>query len=86
MDRKFVEKAVESGMWNLVLVSLISSDTLINVESCKRSIDLIEELLKEVPMAEIPEDEKERSLGVLQEGLAIAKRDLAAFQNRENSD
>lgn len=86
MDRKFVEKAVESGMWNLVLVSLISSDTLTDVKSCRRAIDLIEELLREVPRAEIPEGEKERSLEMLREGLTIAKRDLEVFQNRENSD
>lgn len=84
MDANLIEALVENGMWYLYLVSLISADTLTDLEACQASLYNINQTIAALPEANIPEDVKTKSLEVLQSGIQIVERDMKRFSNPNN--
>lgn len=78
--------AVNSEQWRyLFLVTLVSSDTLINAESCKKSIESMTFVRNNIDLITTDEKIKKEVLKYVKDGLKIANRDLKYYENLENS-
>lgn len=78
--------AVNSEQWRyLFLVTLVSSDTLINAESCKKSIESMTFVKNNIDLITTDEKIKKEVLKYVKDGLKIANRDLKYYENLENS-
>lgn len=74
--------AVNSEQWRyLFLVTLVSSDTLINVESCKKSIESMTFVKDNIDLITTDDKIKKEVLKHIKDGLKIANRDLKYFEN-----
>lgn len=79
MKENFIEKLHENGMLNLLLVSLISSDNLIDIDSCEKSLNEMNKFIEKTKEANIPD--KEKYLDMMYKGVEIIERDLNIFKN-----
>lgn len=61
------------------LVALISSDSLVDVESCDRSIEFLEFIIKNIDLIDVDDKIKKEVLKYSRKGLRIAKRDRKLF-------
>ena len=86
MDKELLEKLHESGSMFLLLVSLISSDTLTDLEACEKSKKTTEEILAILPEANIPEEDKKKYEDYLKRGLKIIERDGKEFKSRSSKN
>lgn len=86
MDKELLEKLHESGSMFLLLVSLISSDTLTDLEACEKSKKTTEEILAVLPEANIPEEDKKKYEDYLKRGLEIIERDGKEFKSRSSKN
>lgn len=78
--------AINSEQWRyLFLVTLVSSDTLINAESCKKSIENMTFVKNNIDLITTDEKIKKEVLKYVKDGLKIANRDLKYYENLENS-
>ena len=78
--------AVNSEQWRyLFLVTLVSSDTLIDAESCKKSIESMTFVKNNIDLITTDEKIKKEVLKYVKDGLKIANRDLKCYENLENS-
>ena len=77
-----LEKLQSSNLLDFYLVSLISSDTLLSVEDCERSLSKIQEVKELLITANI--DNKEQYADMIDKGEEIIKRDLEMFKERNN--
>lgn len=64
----------------LLLVSLISTDTLINAESCEKSLLEINKLIDDVSTANIPEEDKADWYDRLETSKRIVEQDLLMYE------
>lgn len=65
---------------NLYLVTLISSDTIVDIESAKISIEKLNEIKLVLPYLNITDKIRKDTLKFINKGLKIAKRDLKKFE------
>jgi len=66
----------------LFIGSLMSSDNLIDVESCEKTIEIVNDILEYVETAKgIDEDEKLKLRSNFNNVLEIAERDKKVFEN-----
>ena len=86
MDKELIEKIHEGGSMYLLLVSLISSDTLTDLEACEKSKKTSEEILAILPETNIPEKDKKKYEDYLKRGLKIIERDGQEFKSRSSKD
>jgi len=86
MDKELLEKLHESGSMFLLLVSLISSDTLTDLEACEESKKTTEEILSVLPEVNIPEEDKKKYEDYLKRGLEIIERDGKEFKSRSSKN
>lgn len=86
MDKELLEKLHESGSMFLLLVSLISSDTLTDLEACEESKKTTEEILSVLPEVNIPEEDKKKYEDYLKRGLEIIERDGKEFKIRSSKN
>ncbi len=73
MDKELLEKLYKNNLLYLVLVSLISADTLISIENCEKSLESMVELEKLLPETDIPEEEKIKIKEYIKKGFSIIK-------------
>ena len=73
-----VDKLHEAEMLNFVLGSLISADTLVDVESCCRSLDGLEILKRDFETSELKDDVTIKAF--LDDAEKIIMRDLHEFE------
>ena len=73
MDKELLEKLYKNNLLYLVLVSLISADTLISIEDCEKSWKSMVELEKLLPETDIPEEEKIKIKEYIKKGFSIIK-------------
>lgn len=71
MDKELLENLYKNNLLNLVLVSLISADTLISMEDCEKSWKSMVELEKSLPETDIPEEEKIKIKEYIKKGFSI---------------
>lgn len=81
-EKNILEKLQENNLLDFYLVSLISSDTLITIEDCEKSLDKIKEVKEHLITANI--DNKEQYADMIDKGEEIIKRDLEMFKERNN--
>lgn len=62
------------------LVTLISSDTIIDIESANKCIDKLNEIKLVLPYLNITDKIRKETLKYIKKGLKIAKRDLKLFE------
>ena len=77
-----LEKLQSSNLLDFYLISLISSDTLLSVEDCERSLSKIQEVKELLITANV--DNKEKYADMIDKGEEIIKRDLEMFKERNN--
>ena len=80
MDKELLEKLYKNNLLNLVLVSLISADTLISIEDCEKSWESMVELEKLLPETDIPEEEKIKIKEYIKKGFSITKSEKTRLQ------
>lgn len=84
-DKEFIEDVYENGMVWLVLASLISAESCVDVESCERNIEISEYLIIAINDSDkISEEEKKTFTEYLRNGIDnIIKRDLEEFKKEK---
>lgn len=73
-----IERYDRDGLLNLVLVSLISSDRLVNSEECEKALIKLKELEKDFETANIKNKEFYKKFFI--DGKEIIERDLENFK------
>lgn len=68
------------GLRYLYLVSLISSDNIIDVESCDRSLKAINFIMEHIDLFGLDDKVKKEVTKYLKKGLRIIRRDRKAMQ------
>ena len=64
---------------NMFLVSLISSDTLIDEHACDETIEFCNFILSHIDLMILEDDIKKKIIKYLKKGIKIAKRDKKQF-------
>ena len=78
MKENLIDKFHEAGMLYFVLGSLISADSLIDVEACNKALDCLENLKRDFETSKIKDDHKFKSF--LNNAESIIKRDTNYFE------
>lgn len=78
MKENLIDKLHEAGMLYFVLGSLISADSLIDVEACNKALDCLENLKRDFETSKIKDDHKLKSF--LNNAESIIKRDMNYFE------
>lgn len=76
-----IDKLHEADMLYFVLGSLISAESLVDVESCHKAMNCLENLKRDFETSKLKDDQKLKSY--LDKAESIIKRDLRYFE--ENS-
>ena len=82
MEGNFLEKLQENNMLDFYLVSLISSDSLINLETCEKHLKKMQEVKEYMKTANL--NNKEKYAEMIEKGEEIIKRDLEFYQKKQN--
>ena len=87
-DKKenIIELLHKSGFIYLMLGSLISSDTLLSVKDCEKSLKELEKLNEALKEANIKEEKKKEYQDFIDRGFEIVKRDLEKFKEKMETD
>jgi len=80
----FIDKLHETNMINFVLVSLFSADTLVDVESCRKSLEALAILKKDFETSTLKDDQKLKSM--IDSAEEIILRDLHDFEEVERKE
>ena len=81
-NENLIDKLHEADMLYFVLGSLISAESLVDVESCHKAMNCLENLKRDFETSKLKDDQKLKSF--LDNAESIIKRDLQYFE--ENSD
>ena len=84
-DKEFIEAVYENGMIWLILASLISAESCVDIESCERNIEVSEDLIIAINDSDkISEEDKKKFTEYLRDGIDnIIKRDLEEFKKEK---
>ena len=80
-NENLIDKLREADMLYFVLGSLISAESLVDVESCHKALNCLENLKRDFETSKLKDDQKLKSY--LDKAESIIKRDLQYFE--ENS-
>ena len=84
MDKmNLIDKLQEADMLYFVLVSLFSADTLVDVDSCRHSLEGLKILKRDFETSKLKDDVKLRSL--MDDAEEIILRDLHDFEETERN-
>ena len=78
-----IDKLQEADMLYFVLVSLFSADTLVDVDSCRHSLEGLKILKRDFETSKLKDDAKLRSL--MDDAEEIILRDLHDFEETERN-
>ena len=81
MKENLIDKLHEADMLYFVLGSFISAESLVDVESCHKAMNCLENLKRDFETSKLKDDQKLKSY--LDKAESIIKRDLQYFE--ENS-
>ena len=73
-----IDKLHEADMLYFVLGSLISAESLVDVESCHKAMNCLEDLKRDFETSKLKDDQKLKSY--LDKAESIVKRDLQYFE------
>ena len=74
-----VERLYQDNLLWLILGALISADTLIDKESCEKSLNKLSEYEQQTTIAHINQEEKMQILEFIRNGKKIVENDLKIF-------
>ena len=77
-NENLIDKLHEADMLYFVLGSLISADSLIDVEACHKALGCLENLKRDFETSKLNEDQKLKSF--LDNTESIIKRDIRHFE------
>ena len=77
-----IDNLHEAGMLYFVLVSLFSADTLIDANSCRKSLEALEILKRDFETSTLMNDQELKSM--IDGAEEIILRDLYDFEEKEN--
>ena len=77
-NENLIDKLHEADMLYFVLGSLISAESLVDVESCHKAMNCLENLKRDFETSKIKDDKKLKSY--LDKAESIIKRDLQYFE------
>jgi hypothetical protein len=83
MNYNLIDRLDEMGMLYLVIVSLFSAETLVDVESCKESLKGVEKLKSELPTSKYKDNQTIKKY--LDDAETIIRRDLEQFKKEEKN-
>ena len=78
-----IDKLHETDMLNFVLVSLFSADTLVDVESCRKSLEALAIRKKDFETSSLKDDKELKSM--IDGAEEIILRDLKDFEEAERN-
>ena len=78
MKDNLTNKLHEADMLNFVLVSLFSADTLVDAESCRKSLEALAILKRDFETSSLKDDQELRSM--IDGAEEIILRDLKEFE------
>ena len=81
MNDNMIDKLDEMGMLYFVIGSLFSADTLIDLESCEKSLKGVEKLKAELPTSKYKDDPEIKKL--IDGAEEIIRRDLEEFKKEQ---
>lgn len=76
---EFLNRIKENGIIWLVLVSLISADTLLTVKDCDNSIKVLTDIMNVISETDYDEKDEETILKYCKDGIEICERDKNDF-------
>lgn len=74
----------ESTLLNFIYVSLISSDTITNLETCNQSIEELRNMRVTVASCDINKNVKETWMNRIENGLEICEKEKQYFDDDTN--
>ena len=84
MNDNLIDTLDEMGMLYAVIVSLFSAESLVDVESCERSMKGVAKLIEELPTSKYKDDSRLKK--VLDVAEEIIKRDLEALKTQQQTN
>jgi len=75
---ELLDAANKMGMLPTLFSGMVSSDSLVNADACRKSVEMLEEFMDAIPESTIAD--KERWMEFISEGLEIARKDLEKFE------
>ena len=85
-NKNVIELLHKSGFIYLALVSLISSDNLLGIDDCEKSLKELERFNEALKEANIEEEKKKEYQKYIDEGFDIVNRDLKRFKEEMETD
>lgn len=82
--KDIIEELHEANLLNFILASLISADTLINEESCEKSMKEMKKYISAIDDTNIESEKKDKYKKLMKEGLEIIRRDLILYRMEKN--
>ena len=76
-----IEEFHKNGLIYLVFVSLISSDTLLGLDDCENSLNILTKYNEELKNANIDAESKQKYQKFINDAFEIVNRDLKSFKN-----
>ena len=74
-----IDKLVEQDMLFFILGTVVSADSLVDVESCEKALKIVRELKEDLPLSKLRDDKKLKAR--LDEAEQIIMHDMEAFAN-----
>lgn len=84
-DIELLEATYENGMIWLVLGSLISADSCMTVQECEKNLEIVTDLREAIGDTKIPEPDKSKITGMLENGKNIIERDLKELKKEKGN-
>ena len=78
MNENLVDKLHDADMLYFVLGSLISADSLVDIDACHKALNCLEDLKRDFETSKLMDDPKLRSY--LDNAESIIKRDMEIFK------
>ena len=86
-DEKLIRELISNDLFSFVVVSLISADTIINLETARESLKYIMEIKEVVSgMTFDSEDKKESILKTLNDCTDIANDEIKKYNNEQTKE
>lgn len=78
---EFIEEAHREGLMWMVLASLVSSDSLLGLEDCKKSLRMIVDLIDDIAWAEeVPWSDRITYMDYLVRAIGIIEGEVGRFK------
>ena len=84
MKENLINKLREANMLNYVLGSLISADSLVDIDSCHIALKCLERLKRDFETSTLKDDSKMKSY--LDNAESIIKRDMKYFKEKAHQN